>query len=81
MSLQIRMLFFGATAAVVGQRSIAMEFPEDSIAIAVVDRVTEQFPKLKNHKLLLALNQNYVTGTEYLRDGDEVAIFTAVSGG
>jgi molybdopterin converting factor small subunit len=79
--VNVRILFFGATAGVVGQRSVDMEFPENSSAIAAVDRVKEQFPGLKKHRLLCALNQNYISGIECLHEGDEVAIFTAVSGG
>jgi molybdopterin converting factor small subunit len=31
--------------------------------------------------LLLAINEEYATGDEIISDGDELAIFTAVSGG
>jgi len=36
---------------------------------------------LRSHKLLVAVNQEYAGDAMPLKDGDEVAIFTAVSGG
>ena len=47
----------------------------------VFDHIKSEFPKLDNHKLLYSLNQTYAIGDEIVRDGDELAIFTAVSGG
>ena len=38
-------------------------------------------PKLASHKLLFAVNQAYSSGEEVVNEGDELAIFTAVSGG
>jgi molybdopterin converting factor small subunit len=33
------------------------------------------------HQLLFAVNQEYASGDEPLKNGDELAVFTAVSGG
>jgi molybdopterin converting factor small subunit len=41
----------------------------------------DRFPELKHHKLLFAINETYAKGDEIIHDGDELAIFTAVSGG
>ena len=81
MDINVRCLFFGATAGIVGQRVIEFGFEPNSTVTAAVDLITHKFPDLKKHKLLCALNQNYISGDECLREGDEVAIFTAVSGG
>jgi molybdopterin converting factor small subunit len=81
MAINVRVLFFGATASVVGQRSVDLQLPEDSLATTAFDQSVDRFPDLKRHKLLCALNENYLTGQEVLHDGDELAIFTAVSGG
>ena len=81
MSVDIRVLFFGATAAEVGQRVLELSLADNSTAESGFELVVEKFPQLKRHKLLHALNQNYAAGDEVLRNGDELAIFTAVSGG
>jgi molybdopterin converting factor subunit 1 len=79
--MQVRVLFFGATADETGKRS--MEFPiEDSVAAQTAfEQILRSFPKLSSHKLLFAVNQEYITDDRILQDGDELAIFTAVSGG
>lgn len=79
--MTVKVLFFGATASEVGQRSIEMDLPENSNAREIFDRVIDGFPALAKHKLLCSINQEYAAGDEVLNDGDEMAIFTAVSGG
>lgn len=81
MSIDIKVLFFGATAAEVGQRVMEVSLPENSTAASGLDHMVQEFPCLKKHNLLHALNQEYATGREFLKNGDELAIFTAVSGG
>ncbi len=79
--MKIQILFFGATANAIGQYSVEKSLPDGSTSKIVFDQIKNEFPKLGSHKLLYSLNQNYATGTEIVRDGDELAIFTAVSGG
>jgi molybdopterin converting factor small subunit len=79
--MQVRVLFFGATADETGKRSLELSLKEDSNAELALNQVLAQFPKLKNHRLLYAVNQEYVSGERKLGEGDELAIFTAVSGG
>jgi molybdopterin converting factor small subunit len=79
--MAIQVLFFGSTAALTGRRSLAIELPEDPTALNAVDRVLTAYPQLTTQRLLFSVNQQYATGPEVIRDGDEIAIFTAVSGG
>ena len=79
--MTIKVLFFGATANTIGERSVEKSVPDGSTSQRVFDQIKNEFPKLGSHKLLYSLNQNYATGDEIVRDGDELAIFTAVSGG
>ena len=81
MVVKIQVLFFGATASIVGERRIKVTSTESTTSQMVVDQVKNQFPALDNHKLLYSFNQNYAKGDEIVCDGDEIAIFTAVSGG
>ena len=81
MAVNVRVLFFGATADVVGKRELELSVPAEVTAGTVFERLTIDYPDLKRHKLLFSLNQNYASGDEPVNDGDELAVFTAVSGG
>ena len=79
--MQFRVLFFGATADEAGERFVDLSSDSDIKAEDAVERILSKFPQLRKHKLLYAVNQEYVSGNEAMKDGDELAIFTAVSGG
>ena len=79
--MNVQVLFFGATAAIAGERRVEIEVPVDARASEVYDKLVADHPRLKAHRLHLSVNRQYATGEELLTDGDELAIFTAVSGG
>jgi molybdopterin synthase sulfur carrier subunit len=79
--MKVQVLFFGATADETGEREIEVSLAESISAKEAFAEIVEKFPKLKNHKLLFAVNQEYANGDETIENGDELAIFTAVSGG
>ena len=79
--MTVRVLFFGATADIVGRRELDLEIGPSSSAGEVFKKFIDDYPRLASHKLHLAINQEYANGGETLRDGDELAVFTAVSGG
>jgi len=76
-----RVLFFGATADITGHREIEISVSDDLTAEAALKEIVRTLPGLGSHKLLIAINQQYAAQHEIIRDGDELAIFTAVSGG
>ncbi len=79
--MKVIFLFFGATADAVGERRLERSLSDGETSKNVLDKIKVEFPKLDSHKLHFSLNQNYSCGKEIVRDGDEFAIFTAVSGG
>ena len=82
--MKIKVLFFGATAEAVGEREIEVEIAAGTKAERVFDEVLERFPQLRKSfpkSLLFAVNQEYASGDEIVGNNDELAIFTAVSGG
>lgn len=79
--MKVQVLFFGATADEAGEREISFEVSENTKAATVFGEIVERFPRLAAHKLLFAVNQEYASGDEIIKDGDELAVFTAVSGG
>lgn len=83
--MKVTVLFFGATADSAGEREVELELPAGAGSSAALDRIFERFPNLAaNHKrelLHFSINQEYSSGNETINDGDELALFTAVSGG
>ncbi len=76
-----RVLFFGATADIAKTREIEISVYRGLSAAGVLETIVFQIPELAEQKLHISLNQQYATGDEIIREGDELAIFTAVSGG
>lgn len=79
--IRTRILFFGATADVVGSRCIEFDFTEGTKAADTLTQIVRHFPALAAHGLRLSINQQYASGSERIENGDELAVFTAVSGG
>ena len=83
-SMKVQVLFFGATAEAIGKRKVEFSLAENINADKARAEILEAFPALKKNfgkTLLFAVNQEYANGNEVINDGDELAIFTAVSGG
>ena len=79
--MDIKILFFGATADAVGSRGLELATEETTTAKSIVEQLSHQHPSLAKYKLLIAVNEEYADADTVLNDGDEIAIFTAVSGG
>ncbi|HEX8289992.1 MAG TPA: MoaD/ThiS family protein [Pyrinomonadaceae bacterium] len=79
--MKVKVLFFGATADETGEREIEVSLAKNTKANEALAEILEKFPRLGEHKLLFAVNQEYANGAEFIKDGDELAVFTAVSGG
>lgn len=58
-----------------------MSLTSESTAKTIFDQILAEYPLLAGHKLHFSVNQEFATGEELLTDGDELAVFTAVSGG
>jgi molybdopterin converting factor subunit 1 len=79
--IQVKVLFFGATAEITKIREMNIKIPANMKAGELLKQITCKFPPLKNHSLLMAVNQEYANAKKILEDRDEIAIFTPVSGG
>lgn len=79
--MTVQVLFFGATADIAGRPRIQVETDESTLAGAVFEQILTEHPRLADHKLHFSINQQFAIGDERIQDGDELAIFTAVSGG
>ena len=79
--MKVQVLFFGATADAAGKREAEIDLTDGTIAENAFRKIVSDYPQLENHSLLFAVNQEYASGTEIIRNGDELAVFTPVSGG
>jgi molybdopterin converting factor small subunit len=79
--INVRVLFFGATADEIGKRSIELTLSNTATSSDAFAQVLQQYPRLSSHRLLFSVNRQYSKGDERLKNADELAIFTAVSGG
>jgi len=79
--MKVQVLFFGATAEATGTREIEFDLADATRAENALQKIVARFPKLEKHSLLFAVNQTYASGDEIVRNGDELAVFTHVSGG
>lgn len=79
--MNISLLFFGATADIVGSRKMESVYADGESVNSILEQLKEQYPRLKDHQLVTAVNEEYVKLDTILFAGDRVAIFTPVSGG
>jgi molybdopterin synthase catalytic subunit len=82
--MKVTVLFFGAATEIVGANSIEFELPAEISAAAAFEQVLQTYsalPQRFGKSLLFAVNQNYASGDETIKNGDELAIFPPVSGG
>ena len=79
--MSVAVLFFGQTADLVGCRSVEFDGLMNTTVSEVASRVITEYPALATLKLLFSINQKYAKAEQLVVDGDEIAIFTAVSGG
>lgn len=79
--MPVKVLFFGAVADLAGKRRQEIDVADGELASTVFGRILVENTKLAAHKLHFSVNQQFATGNEVVNNGDELAVFTAVSGG
>lgn len=79
--MQVKVLFFGATAEIAAARTLDVHVAEETNADQLLAAMIARFPALASHKLHISINQQYASGDSTIADADEISIFTAVSGG
>lgn len=77
--MSIKVLFFGNTAQIVGER--ALTFDDAATTGQLLEHLKAAHPALASARLLVSVNQEYAAADSMLKDGDEVAVFSPVSGG
>lgn len=79
--MRLTVLFFGQTADLAGTRLTEQAIAPGTTVGEAVGTMLTSLPDLSGRNLLYALNEEYVAADAEVKDGDQLAIFTAVSGG
>ena len=58
-----------------------MALPDPTPVGEVLREISSRYPRLADRELLIAVNEEYADSEAILHDEDEMAVFTAVSGG
>jgi molybdopterin converting factor small subunit len=81
--MKIRVLFHSYFRELTGCSEVERDLPERSTLGELVDRLHDEFPKLKSmqRSTLLAVGVEYQDAGFVLNNGDEVSLFPPVQGG
>ncbi|HVF29037.1 MAG TPA: molybdenum cofactor biosynthesis protein MoaE [Pyrinomonadaceae bacterium] len=82
--VRVRVLFFGAARdAAAGRDEAQLSVNMPATVASAFAEVLDAYPDLRRfgRSLLVAINQEYASPDEAVRDGDEMAVFPPVSGG
>lgn len=81
--MKVRVRLFASLASIAGQRELEWELRDDSTPASLWAQLVDRFPDFQRHAghVKVAINQEYARWEDALKDGDEVAFLTPVSGG
>ena len=81
--MQIHLFFFGSVKDLAGSSAERLELPPAATVSSVLDTCAARYPKLGQFlpALAVAVNEEYVSRSAKLKDGDVVALIPPVSGG
>ena len=81
--MKIEVLFFARMKDIFGESRRSMEVPEGWSAAKLAGRIVQQCgdPALQEIPMILAVNEDLETGERTLKDRDQLAIMTPMSGG
>lgn len=81
--MKVKILFFGQLRELVERAEDSVELPDGATMETLWERYASQIPELRSMaaSIAMARNQQFVTRSEPLLDGDEVALMPPVSGG
>jgi molybdopterin synthase catalytic subunit len=76
-------LFFGQLKDMAGRSEDSLEMPEDTRVNDVFEHYASAFPAMRPlaGSIVVARNQQFTPGSEFVQEGDEIAFLPPVSGG
>jgi molybdopterin synthase catalytic subunit len=81
--VRVSLLLFAALREAVGERTLSLEFDEGATVEDLKRKLAAQFPRTEPmmSRVVCAIDDEYVSANESLREGAEVALIPPVSGG
>ena len=79
--MKVEVKFFARCREIVGAKRRELELEEGVTLKELKELLMQEYPDLKNLKLLVSLNHAYANPKATLNDKDEIAVFPPVSGG
>ena len=75
-----KVMFFAHLRDLVGEESITLDAVGKTVA-EVKEMIVEQYAVTKFDTVMTAINEEFATNDEMIKDGDEIAFIPPVSGG
>lgn len=79
--MKVKVRFFVRCREIAGKEQKKVEIEDGMMLKDLMDLLIKEYPDLKNETLIVSLNRSYVKHEAKLKDNDEIAVFTPVSGG
>ena len=81
--MRVRLLYFAVLRDITGTSESIVDVPAGTRAADVWNRLRKQHRELDRYEQppMIAVNEEYVTPEQALRDGDELAFIPPVAGG
>lgn len=82
--MNVKILLFATLKDLVGSNRLLLEIPQDAVnVLGVRQALIDRYPSAKVNidAAIAAVNEEYASPNDAVRDGDEVAFFPPVSGG
>ncbi|WP_297455340.1 molybdopterin converting factor subunit 1 [Persephonella sp.] len=81
--MRIKVLYFSSIKDKIGMSSENIEMAENSTVYDLIKLLSEKYPQIKDSlkNSMFAVNEEYASTEQELKEGDTVAIIPPVSGG
>ncbi len=79
--MQIQVLPFGVLKDSLGAAAVTVELPETATVAELLAHLGQRHPAVMLRGIAVSVNAEYATGSQTLREGDEVGLLPPVSGG
>ncbi len=83
MTIKVKVKLFAIVRDAAQRGEVTLDLPEDATVATAADRLAADYPATAAHlpRCAFALNFEYTSLAEPLKDGDELAVIPPVSGG
>jgi molybdopterin converting factor subunit 1 len=79
--MKVAVRFFARCREIAGEKQKEIEIEDGMMLQDIKELLLNEYPDLKNEKLIVSLNHKYAKPDTRLKEDDEIALFPPVSGG